>query len=156
MLDRQMDSVPLTHKFKYTKDASWGIVLNISAEIVNNDDVSQMTHKVNNMITLCINNPMLNSENQKFILLNSEIEWLIRGLKMVSDQAAMAISSPINVCVRSIDIAECDYQEEGLACCIAEWLGKKLNFQVPTVPISYCREQNRYVFEFPNHIYDTE
>ena len=137
-----------TFTYKLLK-ASWGIYIEITAELTTLSRVTSPTRRVAEGILLCVSQSLTDSEGRTTRLTASEMEWLCRGIGLVADKVKILRPVPIVVHLLQFSHAPCDYQEESLACCIAGWLARKVGIEAPQFQVHYDQPRNRYEFTFP-------
>lgn len=120
--------------------STWGIWIKITAKVA----------KANVSAIPISNHIYLKKEiKKKNIVLNeTELDYLTRGLKWISDQIEEQIQQPISIIIEEIQIIYCDYQEEGLFYAIASWAAEYFKFKLPTYQYEFNKTKNRY--EFPD------
>ncbi len=52
--------------------------------------------------------------------------------------------------VTNMELALCDYQDEGLYCVMIQWLNERYGLQIPQPDIVYNKVKNKYIFSIDN------
>jgi hypothetical protein len=141
--------MPSSFTFRFLQGATWGIYVELTAELATAAGVASPLRQVAEGVSLCIQQPLTDREGRTICLTQSEVEWLCRGIRLVADKVRATAPAPVIVHLLQVTIAPCDYQEEGLACGIAGWLAREVGFEPPPVHIQFEKTQNRYAFTFP-------
>lgn len=129
-----------TYHYRLIK-ASWGIAVDIAAEAEALPPVLENIKKVDKDLWLGIDIDGLS---------HSEHEYLALGLRLVAEEIRKAkqISGPILVRVLDLRFNPSDYQPEGLSGAIAGWAGQAFGFAVSDIPVTFDKQNNRYIFQF--------
>lgn len=120
--------------------SGWGIWVKVTARI---EEANISDIPISNRI--CLKKGI---KNKNIVLSETELDYLTRGLKWISDQIEEQIQQPISIIIEEIQIIYCDYQEEGLFYAIASWAAEYFKFTLPTYQYEFNKIKNRY--EFPD------
>jgi|GEM_PF-1234551 len=135
-----------TYHFKYSK-SSWGISIWLTGEIFSISD-----YKKGGLIRvspfLCI------ALETSLILSLEEFNYLVKGLQLVADEITKKMEEKTTFVIKivKLEFALTDYQPEGLAYAVANWLAQEFHFTFTGSPIIFDKINNRYIFSFPNII----
>ena len=120
-----------TSTFRILK-SSWGIWIQITG-----------TSKITNEQTHTIK-----SAHPNFGLSPEESKFIEQGFKWITGKFDLAENTAYQVNIDNIQIADCDFQAEGLFYAIAFWVSEHFGFEMPQFRYSFNKEENRY--EFPD------
>lgn len=134
----------LSHNYSYSVlKSSWGIEIDIAGEC------TSMSNYVDNNACKNLDHGLWIIVKDD-ILLDIELEYLYKGLKMVSD--SIISNSPYKsdtlIIINSVSYCFCDYQEDGLVPAIIYWAASLFNFEAPKIEVSFNKEANRYEFAY--------
>ena len=136
---------PIWFKFHKT---SWGIFVNMSAEFIPCDLTLLDASDKNNLpvterlwLQLYSGSPCLTQE---------EKQMLVLGARLIADNLSTPFLETSGVIeILELRFSETEYQPEGLACVMAEWIAREWGVPLPNVPVRYDKPRNVYFFKFP-------
>lgn len=128
------------YKYRLIK-AGWGIIIDIDCSIHSLSDYNGTDlYNIGDSIRLDVSVKGFQE---------SEIQWLIKGLQLVSEELISKLSNtPTVIKIIYFEPSITDYQEEGLACAIAGWAAQKYELSYIHPPVYFDKEKNRYAFNF--------
>jgi hypothetical protein len=128
---------------------SWGISVTIDAAMEEHRTHSEDCIEINNK--LCV---VDRSENKS----RKEKDFLLLGVRLVADQVVNSAigDDRVAVVVRDISHNIVDFQEEGVTCAIMGLLADELGFPVTETNVTYDPVLNKYNFEFPKSMAESE
>jgi hypothetical protein len=131
-----------TYLYRLLK-SSWGIWIKITAESMPLAGYSGRTTQAAKGLWLSV--------EPSWLLSADRLVFLIIGLRLVENEMQPIVQErgPLVVHVTDLQIAPCDYQDEGLACAIAGWMAEEYHLNYVHPPVYFDRERNRYQFTFP-------
>ncbi|WP_334072022.1 hypothetical protein [Paenibacillus sp. A14] len=134
------------HTYRVFK-STWGIYVKIIAEYTSISNYNAQ----DDMIEVCDGLKLAFAKHQvvdEDTLVEGDIIYLIEGLKKVSDQilGKSIYNKDTIIVIHSINIAPCDFQEEGLVAAIIEWASIAFGFEVPPIVVTFNKEINKYEF----------
>lgn len=128
-------------------ESTWGIYIKIIAEYTSISNY----HVQEDIIEVCEGLKLTFAKDQAMDEDTlGDIDYFIEGLKRVSDQILgnSMYKKDTLIIIHSIDIAPCDFQEEGLVVAIMEWASIAFGFEVPPIEVTFNKEINKYEFFF--------
>ena len=131
----------------YVCKSSWGVYVKIIAEYIdyeNNDGNKAI--KIGDGLWVKFAEKSI-FEGEKFW--EGDLSYIVEGLKVVENKIVERSKyCKTLIVLHSIQIAPCDFQEEGLTVAIIEWAARAFNFQAPKISVYFDKGSNRYIFEF--------
>lgn len=132
------------HKYRVIK-SSWGIAIDIDGAVMSITDFKDKDNCKEiypGIWWFCEMDPLSQGEAS---------HWLLKGLEILYNDILKY--SPYKdgtlIIIKSYWFNMCDFQEEGLVAAIIEWVAKALNFDLPHIDVSFCKDTNRYEYFFP-------
>lgn len=136
------------HEYEYyVCKSSWGVYVRIIAEYIEYDLNSTKTvTKISDNLWVKFAEKSL-FEGEKFW--EGDLPHIVEGLKLVENRIRES-SKYIHtlIIIHSIQIAPCDFQEEGLTAAIIGWSSEAFGFVKPTFDVEFDNIENRYIFKF--------
>lgn len=137
-----------THTYRVIK-SSWGIWIKISGEYLPMSDYSNKsscTEICNGLWATYTKQPI----SLEDIPAEIDKNHIYSGLGRVSNQilSASPLGKDTLVAIHSIEIAHCDFQEEGLTPAVIEWVSKLFDFEPPSIHIAFNKQDNKYEFTY--------
>jgi hypothetical protein len=131
--------------FRYeVMQASWGIVVTIDAEASDSAEAPTDRGQVA---------PGLWLDPGEVRLWPEGFHYLALGLRIVASEIKRTTAAPhVQVVLRTVDFAETDFQDEGLAPAIAGWAAQHFGFAAPAIPVRYDKFRGRYDFDLPERM----
>ncbi|GLI04681.1 hypothetical protein YDYSG_07110 [Paenibacillus tyrfis] len=134
------------HTYRVFK-STWGIYIKIIAKYtsISNYNEQDGIIEVCDGLKLVFANKQIVGEDTIF---DEDVIYLIEGLKKVSGQILSNSKYEKNtiIVIHSINIAPCDFQEEGLVVAMIEWASIAFGFEVPPIDVTFNKETNKYEF----------
>jgi hypothetical protein len=132
------------YTYRFIKDSSWGIFIQLMGEVVPFTEPSDQLIEVEPDL-------YLSTQIFDFRVGGKEEEYLKLGLRIISSQirASSTMPFPLIICLKEIRVLLTDYQAEGLACAMIGWAAQTFGFEAPVIPVHFDQLRNCYVFEFP-------
>lgn len=137
----------IEHKY-YVCKSSWWIYIEIVAEYVElnkcNDNFKAV--RIGEGLWLKFaDKPII--ENELFC--NDDLPYLMKGLEIVQNEIIKnSLYKDTLIIIHSLQFSPCDFQEEGVTAAIIEWASKAFDFSMPRIKVDFCKEKNRYIFDF--------
>ncbi|UHA73172.1 hypothetical protein [Paenibacillus sp. 481] len=135
------------HTYRVFK-STWGIYIKIIAEYtsVTNSNVQE-----DELLEVCDGLKLVfkkQREQSEDAIFEGDIVYLIEGLKKVSREIIekSKYKEDTMIVIHSINIAPCDFQEEGLVVAIIEWASKSFDFEMPKITVTFNKAINKYEF----------
>jgi hypothetical protein len=125
--------------------ATWGVFVRLTAEWSAFSPGSEAATPITENLYLLV-------QVSRWRLTDEEWGFVELGLRLIADSIRdhKPTTQPILVRVRDLEVNWCDYQPEGLACAIVGWAAQEFGFPEPAISVTFDREKNRYVFDFPS------
>jgi hypothetical protein len=125
---------------------TWGLWVELTAEAIPLSSASATAISISRQLWLQLKLPYIAHENLRF---------LIEGLKVVQAkiEERKKNGEPTLISVLEVKPAPSDFQPEALACAVVGWAAQEFGFSSPEIPITFDKQQNRYVVLLPNREY---
>src|SRR5207245_1886673 len=118
-------SMATSYTYRLLKDASWGIVITLGGDLLPGAILPPHALKISEAVWLDIDVGWRPSEE--------EVGFLKLGVNLVADEIERTCEGklPIVVRVTGLQYTPSDYQPEGLAAAIAEWIAQQCGVPKP-------------------------
>lgn len=139
----------IEHQYVILK-TNWGINIKICAEYTDFDNVYLKSGGVKIVDGLWL------KYADKFLIKHKrfyagDFPYLMKGLEIVQKSIINnSIYKNTLIIICDIQYNLCDFQEEGLIVAMIEWAAKAFDFEPPKINASFEKQENRYIFDFPN------
>lgn len=141
----------IEHTYSYRAyNSSWWVYVKIFAEYVKYDsvDLDSKAIKIADGLWMKFADKSMKKGE---LFYDGDLPYLKRGLEIVNKQIINnSIYKNTLIIVHSLEISPCDFQEEGLIAVIIGWAAKAFDFEPPKINVSFKKQENRYIFDFPN------
>ena len=137
----------IKHKYVVLQ-TSWGIHITIYGEVreYNTDVKWDNILQINDFLWLYCDNVYSIYPN---LLGEVELAMIKKMILLLSNHIKQHSKYDKSIImIRGLQYNYCDYQEEGLAVAIAQWLAKAFKFEIPDIPVKYDHSMNKYIFNF--------
>lgn len=120
--------------------STWGISIQLTA-----------LHKESNLVSskyFITDRIGLNNNLIGIRLSEKEIIMLISGLRWVSEEIENKIEGNKSIVIElvKLELADTDFQEEGLYYGIAKWASDHFHFSLPHYSVNFDKKDNKYIF----------
>jgi hypothetical protein len=131
-------------KFEYRLiKSSWGIAIDIEASYVCLKTPPTFGERISNNIWLTSNiKPLSLSESQ--------FQWILKGLKLISEKIThkIDVKEHVLITISNIELNPSDYQIDGLALAIIGWTCQEFNISSPKLDIEFDKMNNKYSIDW--------
>jgi hypothetical protein len=128
-------------KYRFLKGASWGIAIDLEAIVSPIVKIPAHAWKIFDNFWLADDSGSNLTEEEKF--------YLGKGLESVEHDILRLHEEPLLIRLTDLDYNPTDYQPEGLAAAIAEWVATYFQFSKPDFQPRFDKKLNRYIFGLP-------
>jgi len=133
-----------TYNYRVIK-SSWGIAIDITAEVLPLADSRYAAIEVRNGLWLSV--------DMGVELTQQEHQMLTIGLRLLNGDLDRIVQrdGPLVIRVYDVSFNPVDYQEEGLAYALAGWAAQQFTIPLTLQPVHFLKQENRYIFELDPH-----
>jgi hypothetical protein len=136
-----------THTYQCLSPAGWGIFVQLAAVTEWTAAMPLLGEPVSGRVWLDLSEVRDAGHGTPMPLSPGEAQWLRFGLGWIAPRIEAAIGrGHVLVTVRTLKLARCDYQEEGLAAALVGWAVDEFALPQPRLGVGYEPGTRRYTF----------